>query len=93
MATAVSPKTYRNFINGEWVEPKNGKTTENRNPANQDELIGLFAAGNQRDVEAAVEAASQAFRSWRRVPAPKRAEILFRAAQLLVAARKKWRGT
>ncbi len=88
MATAVSPKTYRNFINGEWVEPKNGKTTENRNPANQDELIGLFAAGDERDVVAAVEAASQAYRSWRRVPAPKRAEILFRAAQLLVARKE-----
>jgi acyl-CoA reductase-like NAD-dependent aldehyde dehydrogenase len=85
MATAASPKVYRNFINGEWVEPKNGKRFENRNPANTDEVIGLFPAGDQNDVEAAVEAASQAFRSWRLVPAPKRAEILFRAAEMLVA--------
>ncbi len=84
MATAVSPKAYRNLINGEWVEPKAGKRFENRNPANTDEVIGVFPSSDHQDVETAVEAASQAFRSWRQVPAPKRAEILFRAAQMLV---------
>ena len=36
---------------------------------------------------AAVEAAAQAFETWRFVPAPRRAEILFRAAEIM-AARK-----
>jgi len=84
MATAVVPKVYKNFINGEWVEPRGGRAFENRNPANTDELIGMFPASTPEDVETAIEAAQEAFRSWRLVPAPKRAEILFRAAELLV---------
>ncbi len=84
MATAVVPKVFKNFINGEWVESRSGKAFENRNPANKDELIGMFPAGTPEDVELAVEAASDALKTWRQVPAPKRAEILFRAAELLV---------
>jgi len=42
MATAVAPRMFKNFINGEWVESRSGKAYENRNPANTDELIGLF---------------------------------------------------
>jgi aldehyde dehydrogenase (NAD+) len=84
MATAVMPRVYKNFINGEWVESASGKAFENRNPANTGELVGMFPQGMEEDVRAAVEAAKEAYRHWRLVPAPKRAEILFRAAQLLV---------
>lgn len=84
MATAVVPKVFKNFINGEWVESRSGKAFENRNPANKDELIGMFPAGTPEDVDLAVEAAKEALKTWRKVPAPKRAEILFRAAELLV---------
>src|SRR2546427_3500818 len=84
MATAVAPRMFKNFINGEWVESRSGKAYENRNPANTDELIGLFVSSNSEDVDAAVEAATEAYKTWRLVPAPKRAEILFRAAELLV---------
>jgi acyl-CoA reductase-like NAD-dependent aldehyde dehydrogenase len=84
MATAVAPRVFKNFINGEWVESRGGKAYENRNPANTDELIGMFVSSTSEDVDAAVDAARQAYKSWRLVPAPKRAEILFRAAELLV---------
>jgi alpha-ketoglutaric semialdehyde dehydrogenase len=84
MATAVAPRVFKNFINGEWVESRGGKAYENRNPANTDELIGMFVSSTSEDVDAAVDAAKQAYKSWRLVPAPKRAEILFRAAELLV---------
>jgi len=33
---------FKNFINGEWVESRSGSAYENRNPANADELIGMF---------------------------------------------------
>jgi alpha-ketoglutaric semialdehyde dehydrogenase len=88
MATAVVPKAFKQFIRGEWVEPASGKSFENRNPANHDELLGTFPAGDQRDVNRAVEAAREAFETWRLVPAPKRAEILFRAAEMLVARKE-----
>src|ERR1700675_1192538 len=84
MATAVAPRMFKNFINGEWVESRSGKAYENRNPANTDELIGMFVSSTDEDVNAAVDAAKQAYKSWRLVPAPKRAEILFRAAELLL---------
>src|SRR4051794_37061178 len=79
--------TYKNFIGGRWVAPSSGKTIDNRNPAKNSELIGAFPRSSTKDVNSAVDAAAQAWKSWRLVPAPKRAEILFRAAEL-IAARK-----
>ena len=84
MATAVAPRLYKNFIDGEWVESSSTRAFENRNPANQDELVGMFPSSTEEDVNNAVDAAREAFKTWRLVPAPKRAEILFRAAELLV---------
>ncbi len=84
MATAAAPRVFKNYINGEWVEARNGKAFENRNPANTEELIGMFPSSSSEDVGAAVEAACAAYPMWRLVPAPKRAEILFRAAEMLL---------
>jgi acyl-CoA reductase-like NAD-dependent aldehyde dehydrogenase len=77
MATAASPRVFKNFINGEWLESRSGKAYENRNPANTDELVGIFVSSNEADVNAAVDAANEAYKSWRLMPAPKRAEICF----------------
>ena len=74
--------TYHNYIDGAWVQSASGELFENRNPAHRDDLIGLFPKSNERDVADAVEAARQAYLRWRLVPAPRRAEILFKAAQL-----------
>lgn len=84
MATAAMPKVHKNYINGEWVESRSGKAFENRNPANTDELVGMFPSSTEDEVTAAVDAAREAYKTWKLVPAPKRAEILFRAAELLV---------
>ena len=77
------PDLFKNYIEGQWVEAKSGRTFENRNPADRRELIGLFPASDAEDVEAAVSAAKKAFAKWRLVPAPKRGEILFRVGELL----------
>src|SRR6202140_1571192 len=90
MATPSASRPYKNFINGEWVAPRSGKTLENRNPANTDDLIGMFPLSSQEDVDSAVSAAKEAYKSWRLVPAPKRAEILFRAAELLVKRKEEF---
>lgn len=73
---------YKNLINGICKESGSGETFERRNPANG-ELVGTYTRSTAKDVEEAVEAASTAFKSWRLYPAPKRGEILFRAAQIL----------
>jgi alpha-ketoglutaric semialdehyde dehydrogenase len=90
MATAVSPRVFKNFINGEWVDSRSGKAYENRNPANTDELVGMFVSSTAEDVDGAVSAAKEAYKKWRLVPAPKRAEILFRAAEMLVARKEEF---
>src|SRR6188768_2452637 len=79
--------TYANFVGGKWVPSESGATFENRNPADTSDLIGLFADSTRADAEAAVRAAERAYCSRRLVPAPKRAEMLFAAAQI-IAARK-----
>ncbi len=84
MATAFAPRVFKNFINGEWVESRSGKAIEDRNPANRDELVGIFPASNSEDVALAVDAAQAAYDKWRLTPAPQRAEILFRAAEILI---------
>ncbi|CUS76810.1 aldehyde dehydrogenase (NAD+) [Candidatus Kryptonium thompsonii] len=77
-------EVFKNYINGKWVDAKSGKTFENRNPANWDDLIGVFPKSGPEDVEEAVKAAKKAFESWRLVPPPKRADIVKKAADLLV---------
>jgi len=74
---------HKNYISGKWVEARSGQTLENRNPANRNDLLGLFPASGPKDVEAAVAAAKKAFARWRLVPAPKRGEILYRVGELL----------
>src|SRR5580765_6084699 len=80
----VEPKSYRNFIDGEWVESSARETFEDRNPADRSEIIGTFQNSAQADVDAAVEAARRSFRRWRQVPAPKRAESIFRMGEILL---------
>jgi aldehyde dehydrogenase (NAD+) len=72
------------------MESRSGKAYENRNPANTDELVGMFVSSNEEDVDLAVAAAKEAYKTWRLVPAPKRAEILFRAAELLVQRKEEF---
>ncbi len=75
--------TFNNYIDGRWVPSRSGKVFENRNPADQRDLIGLFQESTPEDASDAIAAAARAYRSWRLVPAPRRAEILFRAAQII----------
>jgi aldehyde dehydrogenase (NAD+) len=74
---------WENFIDGNWQSAGSGKTFENRNPANTDDLIGLFPTSGADDVDVAVAAANKAFAAWHLVPAPKRGEILYRVGELL----------
>src|SRR5215216_1896196 len=74
---------FRNYIGGKWVESVSGQTFARNNPATG-EPVGTFTKSTPADVDAAVAAANAAFKSWRLYPAPKRGELLFKAAQLLL---------
>ncbi len=79
----MATKFYQNLIGGEWLPSQSGQTFENVNPADRSDIVGIFPSSNADDVSLAVAAAKKAFTTWRLVPAPKRAEILYRAGQLL----------
>jgi acyl-CoA reductase-like NAD-dependent aldehyde dehydrogenase len=83
MGTGTRTKVYKNFIDGEWVEASTGQTFENRNPADTRDVVGIFQRSGKADVDAAVGAAKAAFAKWRLIPAPRRAEIIYRAAEML----------
>jgi len=84
MTTATSKATtYFNLIDGAWVSSSSGELFENRNPANADDVVGVFQRSSAADVADAIDAARLAYDRWRLVPAPRRAELLFRAAQLI----------
>ncbi len=76
---------YGNFINGQWQPTSSGATFENRNPANRDEIVSHHASGTSADVETAIDAASEAFRTWGRTSAITRANILYKAADILAS--------
>jgi len=74
---------FLNYVGGQWVEAKSGKTFPNINPANTSETIGHFQASGAEDIEAACAAAEEAQSGWAATPAPRRGEFLFKAAELL----------
>jgi aldehyde dehydrogenase (NAD+) len=76
--------TYKNHIGGEWLPAASGRTFEDLNPADRQEVLGVFPRSDATDVERAVAAAREAFRTWRLVPAPRRAEIVYRTGEILV---------
>ena len=81
-------KKFQNYIDGRWVDALSGKTFENRNPANWDEVIGTFPLSSKVEVDQAVKAARRAFESWRLVPAPKRGDIMKKVGDILTARKE-----
>jgi aldehyde dehydrogenase (NAD+) len=71
---------FQNYINGMWVAGKSKFQTIN--PASE-EVLAEIAQAESPDVDAAVAAATEAFKSWRLVPAPLRGELLFKIADIL----------
>lgn len=86
----MANKIYSNLINGEWVPSHSGKTFLNTNPADSSDILGEFQSSDAADIDAAVAAAQKAFASWRLVPAPKRAEILYRTGELLAQRKEQF---
>jgi aldehyde dehydrogenase (NAD+) len=83
-------RVFKNFIDGEWVASTTGETFEDRNPADTRDVVAIFQKSGKDDVDAAVDAAKRAFERWRLVPAPRRAEIVFRAAEMLAERKEQY---
>ena len=79
----IKTPTYKNYIGGEWIKSASGEYFENINPADTSDVVGRFPQSTAEDVNNAVAAAKTAATKWRRTPAPKRAEILFKLGEIL----------
>jgi alpha-ketoglutaric semialdehyde dehydrogenase len=77
------PQTVENFIAGTWCGCEDGRRFESRNPADHREILATVPLSGRADVDRAVAAARSALPGWRLLPAPRRGEILFKAAALL----------
>jgi len=74
---------FNNLINGDWSAATGGRTFQSHNPADFAAVVGTYPASVKEDAERAFSAAEAALPAWRNMPAPKRGEILYRAAELL----------
>ena len=74
---------FSNRVGGEWVAPASGEYIENRNPARQTDLIGMWPESGREEVARAVESAQRGFEKWRATPAPQRGMVLKDAADLM----------
>src|ERR1700722_11877123 len=83
-------KVYKNFTDAERGDASTREPFENRNPADTRDLVGIFQKSAKADVAAAVDAAKRAFTKWRLVPAPRRAEVVFRAAEILIERKEEY---
>ena len=76
-------RVYKNYIDGKWVESASAESFNSVNPADRDEVVGVFQRSHGPDVVNAIDAASAAFRSWSETPAPIRADYILRVGLLL----------
>lgn len=73
----------QNYIDGQLVSPVDNIYIDNINPATG-KVYSLIPSSNEKDVEAAYQAANSAFPAWANMPAPKRSEILVKIADLIL---------
>jgi len=73
---------YGNYINGKFVEPKSGKYFDNTSPISN-EVICSVARSNEKDVDAALDAAHAAFPTWGKTSITERSNILIKIADVL----------
>jgi acyl-CoA reductase-like NAD-dependent aldehyde dehydrogenase len=70
------------YINGKWQRPASSAVTRNINPADINDVIAEYPLATAADVRSAIDAAMQAFRSWKKTPGPERGRVLWRAADI-----------
>ncbi len=80
--TSKDTRVLQNFIDGKWVDSKGSEKMEVINPATK-ECLAKVPISTKEDVEEAVKAAKLAFKTWKDMPVPKRARIMYAYHHLL----------
>jgi aminomuconate-semialdehyde/2-hydroxymuconate-6-semialdehyde dehydrogenase len=76
----------QNYINGQFVNPIQGKYLDNFNPA-IGKVYGQIPNSTKEDVEKAYEAAAKAFPSWSSSTLEERSKIISKIADLIIEKR------
>lgn len=74
---------HKNYIGGKWVESVTGRTYPVHNPAHTDQVVGEFQTSGAEDTLTAVAAAKEGLVTWANTPAPARANIIYKALEIL----------
>jgi len=85
-------KTFKNYINGQWVYSSTNETFEQRNPAKLSEVTGLFPLSSKDDIFRAIEAAQLSFSGWKDLSPIRRAEYLQKALALMIQRKEEIAG-
>ncbi len=79
---------YKLYINGKWTEGTEGNKITAYNPSNGEKLAEFIDA-THADVDAAVAAAQEAFKTWRNVSVEERSRMLLKIADLIEESRER----
>jgi len=80
---ATQIKTHQNYIGGQWVDSVTGRTYQVHNPARTDQVVGEFQTSGAEDALNAVAAAKEGLAIWANTPAPARANIIYKALDIM----------
>ena len=70
------------YVNGKWYHPASTEIGRNVNPADTSDVIAEFPMATAADMRKAIDAASAAWRGWKKTPGPERGRVLWRAADI-----------
>jgi len=74
---------YKNLINGHWAESSSGRTFSSVNPADTSDVLGQFPEATREEAQQAINSAQAAQIKWAQTSPTRRAELLYRAADLI----------
>lgn len=83
MSLLLKEKTYKNFINNEWIDSVSQKTKESISPMDEEEIVGYIQSSSEEDLEKAVQAAQNAKKNWRKLGQAARGQYLFKVANII----------
>jgi len=76
-------KAHGNLIGGRWVESSSGETLASLNPADLSDVVGYFQQSTAEEAAQAIQVARASQPAWAGAPPSRRAEVLYRTAQLI----------
>jgi acyl-CoA reductase-like NAD-dependent aldehyde dehydrogenase len=83
MTVITEPKTYLNYINGEWLQASTDRVDASINPGNKHEIVGYVQKSGKEDLDHAVAAAKKAQVQWKQLSGAARGEYLYKIANVL----------